>query len=549
MLQRWWQDAIVAGEGMMRLRGALLLLALVVLAPTSYLPASSPDRALASGVDEISTGGSHTCATTGAGVAKCWGKNDDGELGDNTLTDRHTPGNVAGLTSGVQDIAAGGDQSCAVRSNGGLKCWGFNRYGQLGNGTVTMSDSPVDVTGLTLGVADVAAGLAHTCARTTNGAAKCWGRNDSGQLGATSSSMCQTLACSTTPLDVAGLSSGVLALALGDAHTCALMSGGTVKCWGSNNGGQLGDGTQTPRPTPVDVCAAGATPPCSPGNGNILTGVTAITAGALHTCAYVSIGSIYCWGLNAFGQLGIGAVPDFSATPLLIPELDDASLAVSAGAYHTCAITSANAVECWGRNDVGQLGAPSSEVCGLYACSTEPIPNGLTGVSRLGGGSSSFHTCAMLSSGAARCWGYNARGQIGDGTTTNATPPQPVYGFGAGPDSDGDGCTNTQEAGPGAVAGGQRDGKNFWDFFDTPAAGNARDKAVTSGDLARVVGRFGANGSADIDPLSPPPASGYHTAFDRTASTPSVWNLGPPNGSITAQDIALIVGQFGHTCA
>jgi hypothetical protein len=97
--------------------------------------------------------------------------------------------------------------------------------------------------------------------------------------------------------------------------------------------------------------------------------------------------------------------------------------------------------------------------------------------------------------------------------------------------------------------GGQRDGKSFWDFFDTPGPGNVRDKAVTSGDLARVVGRFGTNGSASIDPLSPPPGSGYHTAFDRTPSTPNVWNLGAPNGSVTAQDIALIVGQFGHSCA
>ncbi|MEX1254352.1 MAG: flexitail domain-containing putative surface protein [Dehalococcoidia bacterium] len=521
----------------MRLRGALLLVALAVMAAASLVPSSAPGRVAAAGVAEISTGGSHTCAVTSMGVAKCWGKNDDGELGDNTLTDRPTPGNVAGLTLGVAAIGAGGDQSCAVRSNGGVRCWGFNRYGQLGTGTTTMSASPLDVSGLGSGVASVAAGFAHTCARTTAGGAKCWGRNDLGQLGATSSDTCQALACSTTPIDVTGLSTGVQALALGDSHTCALISGGTVKCWGSNNAGQLGDGTQTQRPTPVDVSG--------------LTGVTAIAAGAFHTCAFVSLGSIYCWGLDAFGQLGDGGATDFSATPVLVPALDDAALAVTAGAYHTCAIDSLNAVRCWGRNDVGQLGAPSSDVCQVaqaYACSTAPIPNGVTGASKLGGGGSAFHTCAVLSTGAARCWGYNSRGQVGDGTTTNATTPRDVFGFGAAPDSDGDGCTNAQEDGPTATLGGQRDGKNFWDFFDTPAGANVRDGAVTSGDLARVVARFGANGSAALDPLSPPPASGYHTAFDRTPSTPNVWNLGPPNASITAQDIALIVGQFGHTC-
>jgi hypothetical protein len=117
------------------------------------------------------------------------------------------------------------------------------------------------------------------------------------------------------------------------------------------------------------------------------------------------------------------------------------------------------------------------------------------------------------------------------------------------PDDDNDGCTDARELGANPIQGGARSTKNFWDFFDTPGPGNVRDKAVTSGDLARVVGRFGANGSAGIDPVSPPPASGYHTAFDRTPSGPNVWNLGPPNGSVTSQDIALIVGQFGHSCA
>jgi hypothetical protein len=119
------------------------------------------------------------------------------------------------------------------------------------------------------------------------------------------------------------------------------------------------------------------------------------------------------------------------------------------------------------------------------------------------------------------------------------------------PDDDSDGCEDAQEAGPSAVAGGLRSSKNIWDFFDTPAAGNVRDAAITAGDLARVVGRFGSSGNKAIDPLSaPPPAPGYHTAFDRTSlgETPNGEPQGP-NGSVTAQDVALIVGQFGHSCA
>jgi hypothetical protein len=198
---------------------------------------------------------------------------------------------------------------------------------------------------------------------------------------------------------------------------------------------------------------------------------------------------------------------------------------------------------------VSQLGVASSEVCPPYPCSTAPLSNGLSPALNLGGGGSALHTCAIMLDGSARCWGSNLRGQIGNGTTTAATTPQQVFSFGTSPNSDGDGCTDVQELGGSAALGGLRDPKNFWDFFDTPGPGNVRDGSITAGDLARVVGRFGTNGDGDLDPLAAPAPTGYHTAFDRTPSTPNVWNLAPPNGSVTAQDVALIVGQFGHSCA
>ena len=156
------------------------------------------------------------------------------------------PVDVAGLASGVSAIAAG-RHTCALTSGGGVKCWGSNGYGRLGNGTTSNSIIPVDVAGLTSGVSAITAGDRHTCALTSVGGVKCWGWNQWGQLGN------GTTTDSNIPVDVAGLASGVSAIATGGIHTCALTSGGGVKCWGFTGSGQLGNGTTTSSRTPVDV--------------------------------------------------------------------------------------------------------------------------------------------------------------------------------------------------------------------------------------------------------------------------------------------------------
>jgi len=240
---------------------------------------------LTSGIMAIAEGDLHTCALSTSGGVKCWGTNAAGELGDNTVIQHWTPADVVGLTSGVTAIAAGGDQSCALTNVGGVKCWGWNAYGQVGDNTLTNRLTPVDVVGLNGGVAAISAGFNQTCALTTAGGVRCWGDNRYGQLGD------NTLTQRLTPVDVVGLSSGVTAISAGGLHTCALTISGGVKCWGWNGRGGLGDNTLIQRTTPTDVVG-------------LANGVKAISAGADHTCALTTAGSVKCWGWNLYGQLG-----------------------------------------------------------------------------------------------------------------------------------------------------------------------------------------------------------------------------------------------------
>ena len=200
---------------------------------------------LTRGVAAVSAGGYHTCALTTAGGLKCWGSNKDGQLGDGTTTDRNTPVDVVGLSNGVVAVSAGSGHTCALTSAGGLKCWGSNKDGRIGDGTTTDRLTPVDIRGLASGVASVSAGSRHTCVLTRGGGLKCWGNNEDGQLGD------GTFADRATPVNVQELGSGVAAASAGVSHTCAVTTAGGLKCWGSNNSGQLGDGSTGGIPLPV----------------------------------------------------------------------------------------------------------------------------------------------------------------------------------------------------------------------------------------------------------------------------------------------------------
>ncbi len=338
---------------------------------------------LTSGVAAISAGYGDTCALTTAGAAMCWGTNGHAQLGDGTLSDRTAPVSVLGLTSGVAAISAGWEHSCALTTAGGVKCWGENDAGQLGDGTTTQRLTPVNVSGLTSGVAAIAAGGEYTCALTTAGGVKCWGGNGWGQLGIGASGGTHPL-----PLDVSGLTSGVAAISAGSSHTCAIITGGGVKCWGVNEYGQLGDGAGGgPEQCSGEPCSTTAVDVSGLGSG-----VATISAGGSHTCARTTGGGLKCWGFNEYGQLGDGTTTT-RLTPVNVSGLTSGVAGISAGGYQTCALTTAGGIKCWGENGAGQLGIGASDG------NPHPSPldvSGLTsGVAGISVGVN--HTCALAS--------------------------------------------------------------------------------------------------------------------------------------------------------
>lgn len=354
----------------------------------------------------VAAGQSHTCVLTTGGGVKCWGRNWTGQLGDGTTTDRSTPVDVVGLDSNVATLASGNDHTCALTTAGGVKCWGGNWGGQLGDGTTTQRSTPTSVFGLASGVISLAAGFYHTCAVTADGGAYCWGTNNDGQLGD------GTTIHRTTPVGVSGLASGVIALAAGDSHTCALTSGGGAQCWGDNWHGQLGDGTTVQRRTPVDV-------------SGLVSGATALAAGASHTCALTVGGEVKCWGENVLGQLGDGTT-NISRTPVDVIGLTTGVIAVTVGSSHSCALTTSGGVKCWGANWNGQLGD------GTTSNRSTPVDvSGLTsGVSAVAAGRR--HTCALTTGGGVKCWGDDRSGQLGDGATNPHSTPLDVIGLAHG---------------------------------------------------------------------------------------------------------------------
>ena len=346
----------------------------------------------------IAAGGNHTCALGGDGGVKCWGSNEKGQLGNGSWTDNPAPVAVGGLGKDIIAVTAGGRHTCALAGQGHVRCWGGNESGQLGNGTQLDSPLPVDVQGLADGVVAVAAGDQFTCALSGDGRVRCWGNNARGQVGD------GTLINRTVPVDVAGLAGSAVAIAAGGEHACALLDGGAVQCWGANRFGQLGNKTRKDSRVPVDVSGLGSAS-------------VALTAGSGQTCALSGAGGVKCWGWN-----GNETENHLAAQPEDVSGLGNDVTAIAAGAQHTCALTR-DRVECWGSNYVGQLGSEA------LAASSVPVT-----VIGLGGGmlaiaTGAYHTCVLSDSAGVECWGQNYQGELGDGSRPYSATPVSVVGL------------------------------------------------------------------------------------------------------------------------
>jgi alpha-tubulin suppressor-like RCC1 family protein len=301
-----------------------------------------------SGIKSITSGYRHSCALLAGGQVDCWGDNSNGQLGDGSMDPDPTFGaavRVKDLTHATA-IGAGEYDTCAIISNGEVKCWGVGSSGQLGNGAYSTSDVPVTVTGISSATA-VTVGFAHACALLKAGAVKCWGSDNHGQLGRGS------YVDSSTPVAVTGLTHATTVTA-GYQHTCALLANGNVKCWGDNDNGELGTGDTIEHTSPVTTAG--------------VTKVVSLSAGGFHTCAALASGHAVCWGQGNLGELGDGHSTD-SSTPVTVAHLTHV-LGVSAGFDASCAFLGnphPGDIWCWGNDADGQAGT-------LAPGTTDPTP-------------------------------------------------------------------------------------------------------------------------------------------------------------------------------
>ena len=370
----------------------------------------------------ISAGENHTCAILLDGGVKCWGFNGFGQLGNGEFANAPAPKDV---TTSVQEVFLGENHTCALMIGGGMKCWGSNVFSQLGGNEINKSEfSPVDVFLDGVSVTGIGTGGDHTCALLSGGTVKCWGRNRDGQLGIASKGEVPQ----TTPFLIQGFSS-VEGISGGGDHTCAISVVATtgtgtstatstkeVSCWGKNTSGQLGTGSIADATIPT-VSLLNLPPTVTP---------TKISAGDKHTCSLLSDGTVRCWGFNKSGQLGDGFLTD-SFTPRVVqdPIAGPPSLVgatdVSVGGGHTCVVLTGGSVKCWGSNSFGQLG-----VAGVLSTS---VPQKITVLGFKNVAAGDHHTCGLLDNATVRCWGSNESGQLGNEKNVSASTPEPIKGL------------------------------------------------------------------------------------------------------------------------
>ena len=314
---------------------------------------------------------------------------------------------VSGVCATVSALAKGGtgfNHSAALMSDATVQIWGYNSDGQLGDNTLVNATRPKVVPGLNA-VAQVVTGGYFTCARLVAGTIKCWGDNIYGGLGDNS------ITDRLVPTDVqavggGGTLSNVVEIAAGAYFACARINDGTVKCWGDNLYGQIGDGSTTDRRLPTAVL-------------NVANAVE-LSAGIYHACARLMDNTVKCWGYNTYGQLGDNSTTSRS-TPVVALNVTNTTQ-ITCGSNHTCVLLNGGTAQCWGVNSNGGLGDGTTNQRNTAAY-VLVAPGGaqLSGVAEITAGY--YNTCARMNDNSARCWGYNVDGELADGTTTNRLSP------------------------------------------------------------------------------------------------------------------------------
>jgi alpha-tubulin suppressor-like RCC1 family protein len=385
------------------------------------LTVTAPSRVTANfeRVPLLAVGGAHTCALRADGVLRCWGYNDSGQLGlghrENVGDDELPSARPAiDIPPTIKGLCAGALHTCALLDAGQIRCWGHNFNGQLGlNHNQNIGDDPGETqiltnVGINAAARQISCSGSHTCAVLTNGDVRCWGRGDSGQLGygCPANVGDGTMTCASlndsVPLGVAADR-----VDTGSFHTCARLSTGAIRCWGNNEFGQLGYGDNEnrgdePNEVGADVSIQGA--------------VDEVFAGGQHSCALMGDGTVRCWGRGTYGQLGNNS-PDTLLAPQVTGVLLGASIAsrLASEDHHNCVVLTTGRVRCWGRSSEGQIGYGTAENLGddpQDAIVDLPLQNIDVAIP---GGS---HTCALSSAGEVFCWGRAMEGQLGYGNMT-----------------------------------------------------------------------------------------------------------------------------------
>lgn len=353
----------------------------------------------------IVAGDGHTCVLLNDGTVKCWGDNTYGQLGVPTLSSSKVPVTVSsfGANRFAVELAAGKNHTCALLNDSSISCWGHNGYGSLG---VNESGGYLPRNSADSDFQTISAGGFNTCATLNSGHVACWGRNSLKQIGRqTQSTTIMTPEILDQPVGVVSF----VRIETGDNHSCATSNSGESWCWGSNSEGQLGLGQTSESSLPTRSYLFP--------NSQLSSSVT--TSGS-HSCALTTRGNLVCWGLNEFGQVG-DSVADTTTTPHYLDLGDLRIIAVDAGFSHSCAIDEFRGLICWGSNDDGQLGDNSNDSSSVPV--RAQLPEGATARQIAAGNS---HTCALLDNDDVMCWGNNAMGKLGDGTTSQRLVPTKV---------------------------------------------------------------------------------------------------------------------------